>query len=78
MTLVVVGNGIPGHIQLFPDFLPDIDDLDVDDLEDELGKGNSLQRDGLGSGRSLLVKSISSLIFFQKSTIYIRATLRIA
>lgn len=74
MTLVVVVTGIPGHIQLFPDFLPDIDHVDDDDVENELGKENSLQRDGLGS--PLLVRSSYSMNFFQKSTTHMRISAR--
>lgn len=42
-VLVVVGNGIPGHIQLSTDFILDTDDIDEYDSENETCNEVSLQ-----------------------------------
>ena len=39
----MLGNGVPGHIQLFTGFLPDVDDVRDDESDNILGQENSLQ-----------------------------------
>lgn len=43
MILVVVGIGILGHIQFFPDFLPNFSSTNETNAEDDLGMENTLK-----------------------------------
>lgn len=58
--------------------LPDINEMDVDNITDELGEENSLQSSGLCGARSFLVTSISPLSFFQMLMILKKMTLGVA
>lgn len=72
IDLVGVGNGVPGHIHLSTDLLPDVEDIYEDVIYENWGKENSLRSDSHGGDRSFLVTFISLQTIFQMWTLRLR------